>query len=121
MKLEKELREWYFDDQLPVLAQTGTEDLIESRLYGMCASSTTGKLIIYGGIIDQDNQIPSKKIKVCIFSKSPPFFVYCTYRQENVEISQTLVAFSEYTNFNYFCIQNIYDFFQVEILQTLVL
>ena len=62
MKLEKELREWNFDDQLPVLARTGTEDPIESRLYGMCASSTTGKLFIYGGLIDEENQIQSNKI-----------------------------------------------------------
>ena len=62
LKLEKELREWNFDDQLPVLARTGTEDPIESRLYGMCASSTTGKLFIYGGLIDEDNQILSTKI-----------------------------------------------------------
>ena len=62
MKLEKELREWNFDDQLPVLARTGTEDPIESRLYGMCASSTTGKLFIYGGLIDEENQILSNRI-----------------------------------------------------------
>ena len=62
MKLEKELREWNFDDQLPVLARTGTEDPIESRLYGMCASSTTGKLFIYGGLTDEENQIQSNKI-----------------------------------------------------------
>ena len=67
MKLEKELREWNFDDQLPVLARTGTEDPIESRLYGMCASSTTGKLFIYGGLIDQENQILSNRIDYYLY------------------------------------------------------
>ena len=48
-KEEKELLHWYFDDQTPVLEPSGTNDPVEIRFRGQCASSTTGKLFIYGG------------------------------------------------------------------------
>ena len=51
-KEEKELRTWHFDDQPPILSPTETNDPVEARIDGLCASSSTGKLFIYGGYND---------------------------------------------------------------------
>ena len=48
-KDQAELWEWYFDDQAPVLAPSNTHDPTGARIYGLCASSNTGKLFIYSG------------------------------------------------------------------------
>ena len=53
-KEEKELLQWYFDDQTPVLTPSETNDP-EVRFRGQCASSTTGKLFIYGGATGTKN------------------------------------------------------------------
>ena len=52
-KTSKELIEWKFDDQTPQFTNSQTWDNDEnSRTKGLCATSSTGKLFIYSGLMD---------------------------------------------------------------------
>ena len=52
-KTSKELIDWKFDDQTPQFTNSETWDNDEnSRTKGLCATSSTGKLFIYSGLMD---------------------------------------------------------------------
>ena len=52
-KKSKELMEWNFDDQTAKYTYQGSWDNDQnSRPYGPCATSTTGKLFLYSGNLD---------------------------------------------------------------------
>ena len=54
-KTSKELIEWKFDDQTPQFTNSQTWDNDEnSRTKGLCATSSTGKLFIYSGLMDSN-------------------------------------------------------------------
>ena len=54
-KTSKELIEWKFDDKAPTFTNSETWDNDEnSRTKALCATSSTGKLFIYSGLMDSN-------------------------------------------------------------------
>ena len=58
-KTSKELMEWNFDDQTAKYVYEGSWDNNQnSRPYGPCATSPSGKLFLYSGNLDSKNKVP---------------------------------------------------------------
>ena len=58
-KTSKELMEWNFDDQTAKYMDEGSWDKNQnSRPYGPCATSSSGKLFLYSGNLNSKNKVP---------------------------------------------------------------
>ena len=58
-KSSKELMEWNFDDQTAKYMDEGSWDKHQnSRSYGPCATSSSGKLFLYSGNLNSKNKVP---------------------------------------------------------------
>ena len=58
-KTSKELMEWNFDDQTAKYMDEGSWDNNQnSRPYGPCATSSSGKLFLYSGNLNSKNKMP---------------------------------------------------------------